>query len=148
MYACNIRAVAFTNDNETKSPLARLFKELMPSLRKQYKSGKIVGGREASRVKHLPAMPTRALVARVAAAVPAPAVASANGVTRARVKLSNEASAFDTMVACDVSNYSCARRVLHTGELDWRALGIEADAANTPAAGEESNEARLVSALR
>ena len=41
------------DDNETKSPLAKLFRALMPSLRAQYKAGKVHGGRDPTRLKKL-----------------------------------------------------------------------------------------------
>ena len=118
----------FTDDNETKSPLGKLFRQLMPSLRAQYKAGKVHGGRDPARLKKLPPPPTRALVPRLAVSDEA----KADGAAKRRKYLSNEASTFDTMVACSVSNYACAQRELHVGELDWAALGltgeIDADA--------------------
>jgi hypothetical protein len=78
---------AFTDDNESKSPLARMFRELMPALRAQYKAGKVHGGRDASKLKTLPPPPTRAVVPRavidIKAAEAAAAAAAAGGGARA-----------------------------------------------------------------
>jgi hypothetical protein len=120
---------AYTDDNESKSPLARMFRELMPALRAQYKAGKVHGGRDASKLKSLPPPPTRAVVPRAAIdikAAEAAAAAAASGVVR-RAAITNSASTFDTMVACQVSNYSAAERELRLGELNWDALGLGAD---------------------
>jgi hypothetical protein len=68
---------AFTDDNESKSPLARMFRELMPALRAQYKAGKVHGGRDASKLKTLPPPPTRAVVPRAAIDIKAAEAAAA-----------------------------------------------------------------------